>query len=225
MKAAAILLAAGSGERMGTGEPKAFLRLSGKTLLERVVATVESCPDVDAILVAAPAGQEERARELARSSKLLAVIGGGRSRQESVRLALEALPEAFDAVICHDVARPLASAKLFSDVLIQLREGGDGIVPIVPLVDSVKRLQPGNRVESVPRDGLHAAQTPQAFRRERLEKAHAVAADSRIVATDDAELIELTGVGLCGGFPGEPANFKITRPEDLRTAEALLADE
>jgi 2-C-methyl-D-erythritol 4-phosphate cytidylyltransferase len=223
MKAAAILLAAGRGERMGTEEPKAFLRLAGKTLLERAVETVESCPDVDAFLVAAPSGQEDRAGDFARSPKLLAVVAGGQTRQDSVRLALASLTEEFDAVLCHDVARPLARPKLFSDVLLPLRNdwGGHGVVPLVPLVDSVKRLHPRDRVESIPRDALHAAQTPQAFWRTSLAAAHRRAAQEGREATDDAELLEWMARPV-DAVPGDPANIKITRPEDLVLAEALL---
>ena len=226
MKAAAILLAAGRGERMGSEKPKAFLRLGGKPLLRWGVETIEACPDVDAFLVASPPGQEEQARRAARSAKLAAVIGGGATRQDSVRLALGSLPDEFDAVLCHDVARPLAPAKLFSDVLLPLRSGwgGDGVVPLVPLADSVKRLRPGDRVESIPRDALHAAQTPQAFWRTPLAEAHRRAAEQGHSATDDAELLEWIGRPV-DAVPGDPKNIKITRPDDLVLAEALLRND
>jgi 2-C-methyl-D-erythritol 4-phosphate cytidylyltransferase len=224
MKASVILLAAGRGERMDSAEPKAFLRLAGKTLLERAVETVDECPDVRGFVVVAPAGHEQRVAHGIRSSKLLSVVAGGSTRQESVRLGLQSLPVDFDVVLCHDVARPLASPELFRRALDALPRHGSGAVPVVPVTDAIHRVGEGDGLESVPREGLFAAQTPQGFDREKLEKAHLVAADQGIVAADDAELIERAGLGSCGAFPGEPTNIKITRPEDLRMAEALLSD-
>lgn len=220
MRAAALLLAAGRGERMRSAEPKAFLRLRGKTLLERAVAAVEECADIEGFVVSAPGGHENAVEELARSPKLLAVSVGGETRQESVRRALSSLPDRFDAVVCHDVARPLADPKLFSDVLAALGSA-DGVIPVVPVTDTVKRVTDGDILETVAREGLALAQTPQAFRRRSLEAAHAAATAT---LTDDAALMEAAGFRL-KTVPGDPANIKITEPRDLRLAEALLSDD
>jgi 2-C-methyl-D-erythritol 4-phosphate cytidylyltransferase len=220
MRAAALLLAAGRGERMRSAEPKAFLRLRGKTLLERAVAAVEECADIEGFVVSAPGGHESAVEELARSPKLLAVSVGGETRQESVRRALSSLPDRFDAVVCHDVARPLADPKLFSDVLAALGSA-HGVIPVVPVADTVKRVRDGEILETVAREGLALAQTPQAFRRRSLEAAHAAATAS---LTDDAALLEAAGFRVAT-VPGGPANIKVTEPRDLRLAEALLRDD
>jgi 2-C-methyl-D-erythritol 4-phosphate cytidylyltransferase len=223
MRPAVILLAAGRGERMGSDEPKAFMTLAGKTLMEHAVATVSACSEVEGLVLVSAPGHEARAAGLASSPKLIAVVAGGTTRQESVRIGLHALPEDFDLVLCHDVARPLASPGLFAAAIEAVARHGTAAIPVVPVTDTIHRATRGE-LRSIDRAGLHAAQTPQAFDRETLEKAHAVAAEAGIVATDDAELIERAGLGLCGAFPGEAANIKITRPEDLRIAEALLGD-
>lgn len=220
MRAIALLLAAGRGERLAGDRPKAFLELGGRTLLEHAVAAVESCPDVEGHVVAAPRGWEDEAERIGRrSGKHLAVVPGGASRRASVGAALGAVPEGFDAVICHDVARPLASPKLFSAVLAPL-DRADGVVPVTPVSDTVKRVAEGEVLETVPREGLVLAQTPQAFRREALQSAHARDTGE---ATDDAVLLEGAGFRVVV-VPGEPSNLKITVPEDLRLARALMDD-
>jgi 2-C-methyl-D-erythritol 4-phosphate cytidylyltransferase len=220
MRAVALLLAAGRGERLAGDRPKAFLELGGRTLLEHSVAAVEACPDVEGHVVAAPEGWEEEAERIGRQSgKHLAVVPGGASRRASVEDALAAVPEGFDAVVCHDVARPLASPKLFSAVLAPL-DRADGAIPVLPVSDTVKRVAEGVVQETLPREGLALAQTPQAFRRQALEAAHARDTDA---ATDDAVLLERAGFRVVV-VPGEPSNLKVTVPEDLRFARTLLDD-
>jgi 2-C-methyl-D-erythritol 4-phosphate cytidylyltransferase / 2-C-methyl-D-erythritol 2,4-cyclodiphosphate synthase len=220
MRAVALLLAAGRGERLAGDRPKAFLELGGRTLVEHAVAAVEACPDVEGHVVAAPAGWKEEAERIGRrSEKHLAVVPGGPSRRASVGAALAAVPEGFDAVICHDVARPLASPKLFSTVLAPL-ERAEGAIPVLPISDTVKRVAEGVVMETVPREGLALAQTPQAFRREALQAAYERDFGE---ATDDAILLERAGFRVAV-VAGEPSNLKITVPEDLRLARALLDD-
>ena len=216
MSAAAILLAAGRGERLGGELPKAFLSIAGRTLLEWAVAAVDECPDVDAFLVAVPPGQQEAVRPMVGSPKLEGIVAGGPTRQASVAKSLEALPSRFDVVVCHDVARPLAGAKLFSAVIAAL-DDAEGAIPVIPIGDTVKRVRDGAVEETLLRDGLAAAQTPQAFRRMALERAH----ESAEAATDDAALLERAGFRVVA-IPGDPRNLKVTRPEDLVVAEALL---
>ncbi len=220
MRAAAILLAAGRGDRLGGGHPKGFVALGGRTLLEHALHTVEACPGIEVAVAAVPSGLEERARGLAvGAGKLRAVVGGGHSRQESVRLALEAIPEGVDAVVAHDVARPFASPSLFRVVLDALADA-DGAIPVVRIPDTVKRIADGGVAETIPREGLVLVQTPQAFRRAALERAHREARREGYRGTDDAALLERAGARVVA-VPGDPANLKVTTPEDLHLAEAL----
>ncbi|HEV3474039.1 MAG TPA: 2-C-methyl-D-erythritol 4-phosphate cytidylyltransferase [Actinomycetota bacterium] len=219
MKAGALLLAAGRGERLGADVPKAFLEIGGRTLLAYAVGAIEDCPEVDGFVVAVPVGRERLARDLCSGSgKLLDVVTGGDTRTASTRRALEALPAEFDAVVCHDVARPLTGPKIFSAVLGALADA-DGVVPVVPIADTVKRVRDGVVTETVDRAGLSAVQTPQAFRREALEDAHARVPDEQ--ATDDAVLVERAG-GKVIAVAGDPTNIKVTTPDDVSVAAALL---
>jgi 2-C-methyl-D-erythritol 4-phosphate cytidylyltransferase len=220
MRAAAILLAAGRGDRMKGSQPKAFVELEGRTLLERAVATADRCPQIEGVVVVAPAGHESRARTQARSSKVVEVVTGGDTRQASVRLGLEALPAGFDTVVCHDVARPLAGAALFSR-LLPVTDPWAGLIPVVPVDDTLKRIEGQVVLETVDRTGLAGAQTPQAFRREALEEAHRAAEAAGVEASDDAALLERSGFQV-RAMEGDPLNIKITRKRDLATAEALL---
>jgi 2-C-methyl-D-erythritol 4-phosphate cytidylyltransferase len=216
----AVLLGGGRGERLSRQDPKAFARLDGRTLLERAVSTVEACPRIEGFVVVVPEGWEGRARTIVGPRDRLAdVVAGGETRQDSVRRGLDALPESLDVVICHDVARPMATPRLF-DAVIDGLAGADGAVPSLPMADTVKRVDDGMVAETVARDGLVLVQTPQAFRREAIIAAHQAAEADGFVATDDAALLERAGFRVAV-VPGDPVNIKITRPEDLRVASAL----
>jgi 2-C-methyl-D-erythritol 4-phosphate cytidylyltransferase len=218
--AGVLLLGGGRGERLPGPDPKAFALLDGRTLLELAVSTVEACGRVEGFVVVAPEGWEGRARTIVGPRpRLIDVVAGGGNRQGSVRRGLAALPDPFDVVICHDVARPLASAALFDAVLGGLT-GADGSVPSVPVPDTVKRVDDGMVAETVHRDGLVLVQTPQAFTREALTAAHRAAEADGFTGTDDAALLERAGFRVAV-VPGDPANIKITRPEDLMVASAL----
>jgi 2-C-methyl-D-erythritol 4-phosphate cytidylyltransferase / 2-C-methyl-D-erythritol 2,4-cyclodiphosphate synthase len=226
MNAVAVVLAAGRGERLGERvPPKAFVRVGGRPLLAFSLDAVERCPDVMGVVVAVPPGLEDAAADvLGRPPATRSVVVvGGMNRQRSVRLALDAAGtewgDEFDAVICHDAARPFASSSLFSRVLGALAHA-DGAVPAVPVEDTLKRVRDGGVGETVPRDGLVRAQTPQAFRRKALESAHRSAERDAFQATDDAALLERAGFRVTV-VDGDPRNIKITRPEDLALAEAL----
>jgi len=220
MRAAAILLAAGRGRRLGADRPKALLEVGGATMLHRAVRTIDDVRGLEGFLVAAPEGHEEEMKATAAGApRFLALVTGGGSRQESVRRSLEALPAAFDAVVVHDVARPFASPSLFEAVLGALGRA-EGAVPVLPVADTVKRVTEDLVVETVSREGLALAQTPQAFLREALERVHRVAGDDGVVATDDAALFERLGLRVAA-VPGDPDNIKVTTPEDLERAELL----
>ena len=219
--AVALVLAAGSGDRLGAGTPKGFVAVGGRSILSRAAAAAAACPEVGSLVVTVPAGWEDRARAELPSSKPATVIAGGASRHESVRLALAAAPDHAEAVLCHDAARCLAPAGLFSSVLAALADA-DGVVPVVPVPDTVKRVRDGRVVATEPRADLALAQTPQAFRPAALRDAHRRAAAEGLEFTDDAAALEWAGYTV-RTVPGEPESFKITTPEDLARAELVLA--
>lgn len=220
MRVAAIVLAGGSGARLGLGVPKAFARVGGRTMLE--LAASAAATVAERLVVAVPAGEEDRARELlAGIGRPGQVVAGGETRQASVRAALAAVPPDFEVIVCHDAARPFASAALFEAVLAALPEA-DGAVPVVPIPDTVKVVEEGWVVETLPRERLRAAQTPQGFRAGPLREAHARALVAGLAFTDDAAAVEWAGFRV-RAVPGEPGNFKVTTAEDLRRAEAFAA--
>lgn len=226
MSVAAIVPAAGRGERLGPGTPKALRALGGAPMLVHAVRALSRARLVDLVVVAAPADDVADVRALLGSWEAPAevtVVSGGATRQESVSLALAALPPEVDTVLVHDAARPLAPSELADAVIGALRAGAQAVVPAVPIPDTVKRVDDAGRVqETLDRSQLYAVQTPQGFRREVLVRAHAESGE--VAATDDAGLVERIGVPVLV-VPGHPEAFKVTRPVDLLLAEALLAQQ
>lgn len=220
--AVAIVLAAGSGDRLGAGSPKAFVALGGRPLLARAVSTALACPEIELVVVAAPEGSEDLAHAIVEPLGSHAVVAGGPSRHASVRAALAAVPAEAAVIVCHDAARALASPSLFSAVLAAL-PGSDAIVPVVPVPDTVKRVEGGVVVATEPRERLALAQTPQAFAAGALREAHARAAEAGEEFTDDAAALEWAGYRV-RVVPGEVDNIKITTAEDLRRAERLIPE-
>jgi 2-C-methyl-D-erythritol 4-phosphate cytidylyltransferase/2-C-methyl-D-erythritol 2,4-cyclodiphosphate synthase len=224
MSVGAIVAAAGSGTRLGKGS-KALVPINGRTTLSRVVELFLSLDEVDRIVVVAPPARLEVARaEVAALAPLkpVQVCPGGESRQESVRAGLAALGEC-GYVLVHDAARPLASAALVRRVLAAAVESGAAF-PGLPPRDAVKRVEGHRLVESLDRSRVVLAQTPQAFSYQVLVRAHAEAADAGMVGDDDAQLVAATG-HVVTVVPGEPANFKLTTPEDLEVVAALLREQ
>lgn len=204
MQVWAIVVAAGAGTRFGA--PKQLAQLGGRRVLDWSVDAARAATDgVVVVLPPALAGGG-------------AGVAGGATRSASVRNGLAAVPDAADVVIVHDAARPLASARLFASVIAAVEAGADAAIPGLSAVDTLKRVEGDLVVGTVDRDGLVAVQTPQAFRAEVLRAAHASGTD----ATDDAALVEAAG-GKVVVVPGEAANRKITTPDDLVMAEALIA--
>jgi 2-C-methyl-D-erythritol 4-phosphate cytidylyltransferase / 2-C-methyl-D-erythritol 2,4-cyclodiphosphate synthase len=179
-------------------------------------------------VVVVPDGAVDRARALlgAADAPVDMVVAGGASRQESVARGLAVVAADARLVICHDAARPFASPELFDRVVAALSERPEarGAVPVVTPPDTVKRVRDGVVVETLARAELALAQTPQAFDAEAIRGAHARAERLGLEATDDAMLLELAGDTVVT-VPGEPANFKITTPEDMARAERLLASQ
>ncbi len=219
----AVLAAAGRGERLGSDRPKAFARLGGRPLLAESLERLEESGWIDAIVIAAPPDWEEPsilvAEEIA-ATKVSSAVTGGESRSESVRLALEEVPDDAAVVLVHDAARPLLPEEVIERVLAPLSEGWDGVVPVVPLADTVKRVDGDRVVETVSREDLVAVQTPQAFLADTLRRA--VSGDVS-TATDCASLVESQG-GRIKVVEGDPRLLKVTDADDLALVESWLGD-
>jgi 2-C-methyl-D-erythritol 4-phosphate cytidylyltransferase len=213
---AALLLGAGAGNRLGASVPKAFSEVAGRTLLVHSLDRFRAHPLVRDVVVIVPAAYVDRAQAM---TGTVDVIAGGVTRLDSVRVGLAALADDIDAVLVHDVARPFVPAAVIDRVVAALADGADAVVPGLAVTDTIKRVDGGERVvETVDRSELRAIQTPQGFRVAALVAAHEGAPE----ASDDAGLIEALG-GTVIVVPGAEEAFKITRPWDLRVAEALAA--
>ncbi len=209
MKAVALLVAAGSGERLGASRPKAFVVLAGRPMLEWSLDALRAA-GLDDVVVALPEGETGYPG-----------VPGGATRSESVRRALAAAPPS-DHVVVHDAARPLVAPELFGAALDALSDA-DAAVAAAQVTDTVKEAGEDHEVvATLDRSRLWAIQTPQAFRREALERALDVGDDVLAAATDDAWLVERAG-GRVVVVPSTPANFKVTTPHDLQVAELLLS--
>ena len=220
----AVVAAAGDGRRLGQELPKAFVKLGGRPLVTHAIELFEGHSRVERMVVVVPEGWEEPtallADELA-AGKVAAAVAGGATRAESVAAGLAEVPGSATAILVHDAARPFASEDLVDRVLDAL-DAADGAVPGIALADTVKRVGGGAVVETLDRGELRAVQTPQAFRAEALRRAYADAAGDIAAATDCAQLVERTG-GRVVVVDGEPANAKITGPDDLARAETRIA--
>jgi 2-C-methyl-D-erythritol 4-phosphate cytidylyltransferase len=222
MQALAIIVAAGRGERMGAGRPKAFLELLGAPLLFRAASAFDAAPSVTGIVAVVPSSELEAARALlAPLAKLRAVVAGGERRQDSVREGLLQLPTGFAGVVLvHDAARPLVEVRLIESVVAAAAEAGAAL-PVVPLVDTVKRIRAGRVVETLDRSELAAAQTPQGFRLEVLTAAYERAYRDELTVTDEAMAVERLGHAVAA-VAGSADNRKLTTPEDLAWAAGRL---
>jgi 2-C-methyl-D-erythritol 4-phosphate cytidylyltransferase len=223
MQAVAILVAAGRGERMGADRPKAFLNLAGRPLLWKAAQAFEAAPSVESLVAVVPAGELDSARELlAPLAKLRAVVPGGSRRQDSVLEGLKQVRDGFDGVVLvHDAARPLVDVALVEAVVRAAGQEGAAL-PVLGLVDTIKRVQEGRVVETLDRSELGAAQTPQGFRFTLLVQAYEAAFRDRVTVTDESLAVERLGAPVCA-VPGSPRNRKITTPEDLAWAESVLS--
>jgi len=216
---AVLVPAAGMGVRLGPGGPKALRTLAGEPLLVHAVRRVAAAPSVGRIVVAAPPDDVDAVVALLRPVGHVVVVPGGVTRQTSVSAALDAVGEAFPIVLVHDAARALAPVDLIERVAAAVRDGHDAVVPVLPVVDTIKQVDADGRVAgTVDRSVLRSVQTPQGFRREVLVAAHAAATDEH---TDDAGMAEKIGVAVWT-VAGDERALKVTRPLDLRIAELLL---
>jgi 2-C-methyl-D-erythritol 4-phosphate cytidylyltransferase len=217
----AILLAAGRGERLGLDHPKAFAKLGEDPLLAEPLRRLEDSDWIDGIVVVAPPDWEEPAILLAEElgcGKANACVAGGDTRTGSVRAGLAEVPAEALVVLVHDAARPLVSDEVIERVLAPLSEGWDGVVPGLPVSDTLKRVGPDDGVlETVARDSLYTVQTPQAFLADVLRRA--VAGDAE--ATDCAGLVEAAG-GRVKVVEGDPRLLKVTTADDLAKIASWL---
>lgn len=218
----ALVPAAGRGDRLGGGTPKALYPLAGRSMLAYAVRTLAAGP-VDVVVVAAPPGRADEVRAVlddAQAGAELVVVEGAATRTASVRRALAALPRSVEVVLVHDAARPLVPLWLVDAVVRAVDAGAAAVVPGLPVVDTVKEVDEQEVVlATVDRRRLRAVQTPQGFRRQVLEQAYDTAGDA--ATTDDAGLVERAG-GRVVVVPGAEEAFKVTRPLDLALAAAML---
>ena len=213
-KTAAIIAAAGAGNRLAANLPKALVKLVDKTLVEHAVAALS--PVAELIIITAPTGFEDQ------FSKLLGdqvkVITGGVLRSDSIRIALSNIPENYEYVLVHDGARALATTDLAQSVIAQLVKGEGAVIPALDVTDTIKEVDSNNYVRNtLNRSSLRAVQTPQGFSRSVLVRAHQASED----ATDDAALVEALGIAV-KVIPGEFRALKITTKADLVTATQIL---
>jgi len=213
--AVALVVAGGRGERLGTPVPKAFVMLAGRPMIEWSLDALRAVDAVEEIVVALPHGVDAPADTIG--------VAGGTQRSHSVQAALAAA-RADDVVLVHDAARPLLTPALIEDCLAAIADGGcDAAIAAAPVTDTVKECDGATVVRTLDRSRLWAVQTPQAFRREALERA--LDQDDEIVgaATDDAALVEALG-GTVRLVRAPRENLKVTTPFDLRVAELLLRE-
>lgn len=218
-----IVVAAGSGTRLGAGAPKAFVGIDGRSILHHAMEGVLGAPPAQIVIVA-PAGREADALTEALSlagdrSDLVSVVAGGATRQTSVAAGLRALRPEVEVVLVHDAARALAPPEVFERVVGAIDAGAAGAIPVLPVIDTLKRVDGGEIIAAVDRAELAAAQTPQGFRRDVLDAAYDAAT---VDFTDDAALVAEAGHAVAA-VTGHPLAFKITTPADLDRARHLVA--
>lgn len=216
---AVVVVAAGSGSRLGLPTPKAFVPVAGRTILERALDEVFRMSAAPQVIVVVPADRIPEAGLLTAGTGALVVAGGG-TRQQSVAAGLSVLADGVQIVLVHDAARALTPARLLDEVAAEVARTGGGVIPGLPVTDTVKQVDASGRVTgSVDRSRLRAVQTPQGFPRAPLVAAYEAVVEDH---TDDASLFAAAGQAV-SIIQGDPLAFKITTPWDLRRAEQLVA--
>jgi len=222
---AALVLGAGRGERLGHSLPKAFVPVSGQTLIERSIRSLSESGSIGRIQPVLDPREFDRFKELKLQDvpQLIGPVGGGAERQDSMRAGLRSLPNEIRWVAVHDAARGLVSPNDIARVVARARQSGAAILA-ERVRDTIKRVSDGKIVETPPREECWAAQTPQVMRRDWLEESMEKAAARDRLGTDDAQLLEWAGFPVAIVEARDP-NPKITRPEDLAGAEALASKD
>lgn len=219
MSTVAIVPAAGSGERLGAGIPKAFVDLEGRSLVERAIDGLRASGVVDSVIVAVPAARTDEAKLILGS--VATIVAGGVDRTETVRLALDAVGDA-DHVLVHDAARPLTPPAMIARVVRALQDGTAAVVPGLSVADTIKAVDANGVVLGTPeRSGLRAVQTPQGFETAVLRRAYQRAGAGAF--TDDSSMVEMLGVPV-QIVEGDALAFKITSPMDLTLARTLVRE-
>jgi len=226
MDVSVIIVAAGLGRRMGNhATPKQFMPLLGKPLLSHTIIPFESIPKIREIILLVPPGWEEYCRvhvvEAYRFKKVTKILSGGAERQDTVYRGLQEVSPEIEIVAIHDGARPLVTGPLIESC-IQMACAYGGALVAIPLTDTPKLVTAEGLVtQTLKRDGIWLAQTPQTFRKEIILKAYESALSDGFYSTDDAALVERIGYSV-KIVPGSPTNLKVTTPDDLRLAEGFL---
>jgi len=220
-----VIVAAGSGTRIGGETPKQFLEIAGVPMLLRSIRPFARHPSVAHVVVVLRASDAAAppAWLLPHAGQMLSLVAGGAERSDSVAAGVAALPAACEFVLVHDAARPFIDAELI-DRVINAARAGHAVVPALAVTDTIKEMDaadPSRIVRTVPREQLRSVQTPQGFPRGVLEEAHAHARREGRKGTDDAALVEQAG-GMVRVVNGDPRNMKVTTPEDLELAEYLM---
>jgi 2-C-methyl-D-erythritol 4-phosphate cytidylyltransferase/2-C-methyl-D-erythritol 2,4-cyclodiphosphate synthase len=223
---AVVLVAAGEGQRLGQKIPKAFVPVLGTPIVEHALANIVAVQGLLHVSLVAPDSYRDEAEALAakyaNSEVSVVVVKGGEvTRQDSVRNGLQAVPDAAKVVLVHDAARCLTSPAVFERVATAVRESGDGVIPVLPVVDTIKRASAEEILETVDRSHLRSAQTPQGFPVSALRDAYQATTAEH---TDDAALFQAHG-GRVISVLGDAEAFKITHPSDLAAAERILASQ
>ena len=221
MTAAVIVVAAGSGSRLASSLPKAFVSLGRQPLLHHVVNRMSEWTRWASLVLVVPEGYEAPARALSSHLDSVHVVTGGETRGASVQSGLDALPAGVTHVLIHDAARLLMPLEVFDRVLDELESGAKAVIPHIPVVDTLVTVDGSSTQGDINRDALGAVQTPQGFDLELLRQAYASAAGE---FTDDAAVMRSAGYDVVG-VAGDPRGFKITYPDDLVRAESLLGED
>ncbi|WP_127820161.1 2-C-methyl-D-erythritol 4-phosphate cytidylyltransferase, partial [Microbacterium sp. CPCC 204701] len=217
-RVAVVVVAAGSGMRLAAGAPKAFVGIDGHPILWHALSRVFAAPTAQVVVVAPSDRQGDALSEVLAVAgdrrDLVSVVAGGATRQASVAAGLAALWADVELVLVHDAARALTPPEVFQRVIAALEEGAVGAVPVLPVIDTIKRVSGHEILAGVDRSELAAAQTPQGFRRDVLDAAYAASTED---FTDDAALVAAAGHAVAA-VTGHPLAFKITTAADLERA-------
>lgn len=224
MQVAAVITAGGSGTRFGTVRPKQFAELCGKMLIEHTLEAFDLHPWISEMIAVLPQTEIEffqtQHRQL-RGGKKLTITAGGATRQESVRLGLNAIESKPQYVAIHDAARCLITQNEITQTIQKCIDGWQGAICATPVHDTLKKVESEKILHTVSREHLWAMQTPQVFEFPLIQEAYEKAHREKCVATDDAQIAELMNARVCV-VQGLPTNLKITYPDDLKIAQVIL---
>ncbi|MGB4777223.1 2-C-methyl-D-erythritol 4-phosphate cytidylyltransferase [Microbacterium sp.] len=224
-RTAIVVVAAGSGTRLGVPRPKAFVGIDEHTVLHHALQGVFAAPYAQVVVVAPEAHVGDALTEIEETAggrrEIASVVAGGRTRQASVSAGLAAVWPDVEFVLVHDAARALTPPAVFVRVIAELESGRGAVLPVLPVVDTLKRIEADAVIDALDRDGVAAAQTPQGFRRDILQTAYTAASADH---TDDAALVQAAGHTVWT-VAGDERAFKITTPADLERARSLITPD